>query len=681
MFRALIEEKVVTFGELQRAITAQFGRMVSSGLFRVAVSKDLLWETYLASFPSGTNPLFREQTEHDCTCCRHFVRALGDSATIIDGKLVSLWDVEIGGRYQPVVDALAALVKASPVDNLLMHSEHIVGTPSNRQLIDGTVLTWEHFHAALPAECVVSGKDIGPKLSDSRATHDVMLRGLTEITMESLDAILDLIAQNSLYRGEENKFAVDAFRKLKIAFDAVASDGRDLFVWSRVRSTAPSVSRIRNTSIGTLLVDLSEGADLDVAVPAFEAKLNPTNYKRPTALVSKAMIQRAKETIEGLGLTSALERRYATIDDLTINNVLFADRSAKRALDADVFARLTERIPESIKNLDRVEEIPVEKFFADVLPKAEGLEVLFENRHAVNLVSLVAPVHTDARLMFKWPNGFSWSYAGELADSIKERVKRAGGRVDGDLRCSLSWFNYDDLDLHMHEPTGEHIFFGNKRSAHGTGGELDVDMNAGSGQTRNAVENITYPARRQMHDGTYILAVHNYCQRETKDLGFDAEIEFDGIVHTFHYDKAMRTGQTVVVAEVSWSRKDGFKITKSLPSSQASRKAWGLDTQTFCKVSAVMLSPNHWDGHPVGNKHWFFMLEGCVNEERARGFFNEFLKPELDPHRKAMELVGSTMRTEESDRQLSGVGISSTRRDHLTCRVHGSFNRVVKVMF
>jgi hypothetical protein len=95
----------------------------------------------------------------------------------------------------------------------------------------------------------------------------------------------------------------------------------------------------------------------------------------------------------------------------------------------------------------------------------------------------------------------------------------------------------------------------------------------------------------------------------------------------------------------------------------------------------MMMSPNFWDDKTVGNKHYFFMLDGCLNDGKARGFFNEFFKEELTPHRKVLEMVGSKMRTDESDRQLSGLGFSSTQRNSVLCRVKGSFNRVVKITF
>jgi hypothetical protein len=39
------------------------------------------------------------------------------------------------------------------------------------------------------------------------------------------------------------------------------------------------------------------------------------------------------------------------------------------------------------------------------------------------------------------------------------------------------------------------------------------------------------------------------------------------------------------------------------------------------------------------------------------------------------------MKAEESSTQLSGLGFSSTQRNHVYVRVSGTFNRVVKVTF
>lgn len=664
------------FKSFSSAVAAQFQSIKPTGLFRVAVNGDELWRIYLESFPEGANPIFQKRTEHDCSCCRSFVKALGGVVSIAGGKIVTIWDVAVSAEYQPVVDALAAAVRRQPIENIFLHTEPTVGTANSRQLLeDKTVRTWDHFFVNLPREVVVKGEQIGPKLADARATHDVMKRGLEGVTLDSIDMVLELIAQNSLYRGEEHRHAVSEFRKLLTAFRLrdLSDDAGDLFVWANLQAAA---GRIRNTVMGTLLVDLSEGVDLDVAVRSFETKVAPTNYKRPTALVTKAMIEKAQQTVNELGYASALERRFATIEDITINNILFADRSARKAMN--VFDQMAAAAPVNMKSLDRVEEVSVEDFITKILPRADSLEVLFENAHLPNLVSLIAPSDPTANCMFKWSNRFSWSYAGELADSIKERVKRAGGNVTGDFRASLSWHNYDDLDLHLIEPSGEEVYYGHPVSRHG--GNLDVDMNAGAGRSRTPVENIVYERRGQMAEGLYQVSVKNFCQRETADVGFEVEMEFGGCVYQFAYPKAVVNQQRIPACSFNYTHKGGLQIVSSLPMTQASKTAWNLTTQAFHRVQVLMLSPNCWDDRTVGNKHYFFMLDGCRNDGQARGFFNEFLSSALEPHRKVLEVVGSKMRTDTSDRQLSGLGFSSTQRNQVVCRVGGSFSRVIRIL-
>lgn len=675
-------EATMEFNKFKSAVAKQFAKMSKGALFTTAVDKDKMWETYLAAFPEGSNLIYRKRTEHDCSCCKQFIRAVGNVVAIEDGRMISIWDVIIEDQnYQEVADAMSDLVRSAPIDNIFLHYKKTAGTDKSfEQIVDG-VKTWEHFFVNIPPRFVINKKDIGTKMSDAHADHDVFLRSLVELTDDSVDTVLELIAQNSLYRGEEHKFVVNVFKVYKNTFDKIDESSKDNFVWSLIDATPKSVLRIRNSAIGTLLIDLSKGKELEQAVKAFESVVAPSNYKRPTALVTKSMIESAKKKIQELGLTSALERRYATINDITINNILFADRSAKKVITGDVFDELSESVSENRKSFDKVEEVSIEKFLSDVLPTAQTIELMMDNSHKNNLVSLIAPVDPTAGSMFKWDNKFSWSYNGEMTDSIKEKVKKAGGNVTGDLCCRLTWYNRDDLDLHMIEPDHNHIYFHNKGELSRCGGMLDVDMNAGWTFSTTPVENIFYSDKKKMKEGVYELYVNQFALRDTGNVGFEVEIDFMGKVWNFVYDKMVKQGEDILVANFKYSKAEGIAFLGGMDSTKAVKTIWGVNTNTFQKVKTIMYSPNHWDGHGIGNKHFFFMLENCVNDEGARGFYNEFLKEEFTPHRKVFEIVGGKTKVADSNEQLSGLGFSSTQRNSVLCRVTGKFTRVIKVLF
>lgn len=694
----------MNFNVLKLAVAKQFERLQKHGMFRVdnlpdpegtpeaelqVPFKDQLWATYLGSFPAGSNELFRERTEHDCSCCKQFIRAVGNAVAIIDGKLETIWDVKVPAEpgYQVVADALAALVRSKPIADIFLHYEGHAGTDKNFEQLTSGVKTWEHFYVNIKREFVMPNKDIGKALNIPRTAKQTFLRSLTDIDTDTVQAVFDLIAQNSLYRGADYKFQVTEFLSQKKKFDKLTNDfDRSVFAWNGAKTLHGAVTGIGGSGIGALLYKIVEGTDFEDAIKFFETSIGcPTTFKRPTALVSKKMIENAKKTVDELGLTSALRRRYANLTDITINNVLFANSSTKQVLTGDVFDELGAATSQKVKALDRVEEITIEKFLSDVLPLSTSIELLVENRHTPNFMSLIAPMDPTAGQLFKWQNGFSWSYSGEFADSIKERVKAAGGSVEGDLCCRLAWNYDDDLDFHMHEPDGGHINFSSRSSR--LGGKLDVDANGMDGIRPNPVENIFYANRGKMRDGTYTLEVNNFNRRTSDGVGFEVEIECDGQKHNFVYDRVLPSKKSVKVAEIVY--KGGkFTVKPLIPSTTASKTVWNLPTQSFHQVNAVMLSPNYWDaveipgGHGlsgIGNLHYFFMLDGCQNDGSARGFFNEFLKAELTPHRKVMEIVGGKMKVEDTPNQLSGLGFSSTKRDEVVVRVKGSFTRTLKI--
>ena len=416
--------------------------------FVVETEYNELWDLYLSSYPEGTNPIYRKRQWFDCSCCRHFIRDIGGLVAIKDGVIHSIWDVNIGDdKYQPVADVLAAHVKTKAIKDIYLYRNIHVGTPESKEIINGVVNVYEHFYVQVPRWAYTSQDHIAEQKGNYRDTRNVFERSLREIDKTSIEDVLSLIASNSLYRGNEWEAQLKQLLKYKNEYDALITDRqKELYTWEKSLEAGMAIGRIRNHSIGVLLTDISEGVDLDTAVTRYEKIVAPANYKRPKEIFTKRMLEEAKEKIVELGYMDSLKRRHATLDDITINNILFANRdAASRVQEAgDLFAELEKDVKVNPKQFSRVEEVTIDKFIADVLPTAKELEVYVENRHAKNMVSLIAPEVKDSKTMFKWNNNFSWAYTGNMTDSdVKQNVKAAGGNVQGVLRFSIQWNDRD----------------------------------------------------------------------------------------------------------------------------------------------------------------------------------------------------------------------------------------------
>ena len=685
------------FKEFRALLQQHFNEMVKDGvpLFITDADEDKLYDLYLDSFPAGMNPIFRKRREFDCSCCRRFVKNIGKLVAFDkDHNLVTVWDFDTkSAKYQPVVDALAAYVKTCAIVNPYFVSSNMIsdgkfGTEMNYEYDADhkQVHTWDHFAVEIPKRFIIDPGAVLTKMGQWRDSANVFKRSLEELTMDAVDTVLELIAQNSLYRGKEFESLVRGFKLDKQFYDKLPAEKKPSYVWLAPCGMTIDRLRIRNTAIGTLLVNLSEGMDVDAAVIAFEKVVAPANYKRPKAIFTKKMLEDAQKTVTELGYMNSLGRRFATLDDITANNILFCNRdAAPRVMGAmNPFEAMAKSVAIDPKKFGRAEEIGIEKFVKDVLPTATGLELFMENRFAKNMVSLIAPQDKTAPSMFKWANAFGWAYTGNVTDSdIRENVKAAGGKVDGVLRFSIQWndvpgeWDQNDEDAHCIEPDGNHIYFHDKRNPY-TGGNLDVDIvNPEHGKA--AVENITWPNIKKMAEGEYSFYVNCFCARGGM-TGFRAEIEFNGQIYSFNYDKPLHNKQNVAVAKVTL--KDGrFTIKELLPSSTSTREIWNVNSNQFVPVSVVMYSPNYWDEQTGnGNRHYFFMLKDCVNPEKPNGFYNEFLKADLLQHKRVFEALGSQMAVQSVDDQLSGVGFSETQHNSFIVRVQGATERVLKVV-
>lgn len=650
----------MNFQAFATALAAHFETMSKYELYTVAIPGDHIWAAYLGAFPPGTDPIFHVMTQHDGSYDRQFVRTLGNVIAITStGKVTSIWDIQgLASPYDTVCATLDTIVKAAPIFNIFRTTEAAIGhAPNVVQLPDGTTHQFTHFRVPVDFRHRVGrNTTVDTVLGNVRSRVDVFQRGLTEITPAALDTVIDLMEQKVIYRGDEFEPSVRAFREFQRAFHAITSDvAANRFVW--LNSAVPAAT-IRNAVIGTLLTDLSEGVDTDRALKAFEQKVAPANYKRPTAAITPKMIAAALATLAELGLEKAVERRFAMIDDVSVTNVIWVDNSVRPQMKDGLAELLMSEVKHKGRSHDGI-DISANDFVSDVLPTAISLEVFFANQLQGNLMSLTAPVHADAPPLFKWGNGFGWSYNGNITDSIKEKVKAAGGNTNAVLRVSLAWFNYDDLDLHVVCPDG-HIYYANKQ------GILDVDMNAGGRNSRTPVENLSWSHPK---DGLYRITVDQFCQRETDDVGFTVELENAGNVTQYSYPQALRQHIPVIDFTVKNQKVTDVKAHPGITGQGIQQHKWGIATEQFVKVRTVLNSPNHWDGNRTGNKHVFFILDGCRNDEPVRGIYNEFLRPEFEPHRKVFEALGNKTKCEVTSEQLSGLGFSSTKRETVLFKV------------
>lgn len=675
-------------------------------LFEVTVDKDEMWSVYLESFPNNYNQIFRERRKHDCSCCRHFIKTIGNVGVIKDNKFVSIWDFDINSdEYSPSVKAMSEYIHSKVVSDIYVSKESNIGTAYNFELLeDGTQLKWEHFNLQL-GNCFVdkTSRSEGDIKGSFRDIRNVFKRSLDEISQDSVETVLELIFSNTLYKGEEWKSQLQEFLKYKKEYSKLTDKEKELYTWAKSSIVGSVIGKIKNHSIGTLLVNITEGMDLDTAVKKYEVIVAPSNYKRPKAIFTQKMLDDAKKTIEELGYMDSLNRRYAVLDDITVNNILFSNRDSAKKIKGSVFDDMAVEISKP-KKFSKVEEMSADKFIRDILPNVQEVELYLENKHRNNMVSLIAPKISDSKNMFKWSNNFSWAYSGNITDSeLKQQVINKGGRTDGVLRMSSSW-NHDGkrnqslMDFHVFLPNSSqqasfsngveiHDNYGNSnrvgwnnRTNHQTGGNQDVDYTTQAPIGYIPVENITFPSMEKLPEGIYTFKAHNWNFRNTAE-GFRSEIEFSGQVLEFEYNKPLKHKEWVTLAEIEL--KNGqWTVLKSLECKDVQKDIWNLKTNQFVPVSVVCYSPNYWDKQDnIGHRHLLFMLKDCVNPELPNGFFNEFLKEDLMKHKHVFEALGSKMRVEDSENQLSGLGFSMTKRSELIVKVKGNTERIFKLKF
>lgn len=702
---------------INKQLQEQFDKMSNFKLYRSSLTGQQVWDLYISSFKS--DPIFRdpESSEHKCNLCNNFLRRYGNIVAINDKlETMTIFDIEADEEYTPVVNALSkALKKAKIADVFFETFEELKQLPYEKcnktndrfqlgvndnvkqynkeeadkfgVVTEGEIRKFSHLHLFLNKKYVdMTGKSYDSIKAEYRDAKNVFQRAMEEISLDTLLLVKDLINQGSLLDGTAHLFKIEAMIPLKEEYNSLKKNETDNWLWEK--SYKFNLAKFRNELIGVLCTELSEGEELNKACQSWNKRVDPANYMKAVAPITKKQIEEAKLFVEENGYTESFNRRFATIDDIKVSEILHSNIGKDKIKDVSIFDNVKSTSTQHKRNeFENIEEVHIDKFMKDILPGCTNVEIFLKNEHEGNFVSLTTANNPDSKPIFKWNNNYSWTFKGNLAgkSQIKETVKMKGGNVEGVLRCSMIWnesgSDNSDLDLWCRQPDGTRIGFstGYRKDQYNkftsSGGQLDLDITNPGGKL--AVENIYFIDLKKLKDGEYQFWVNPY--RTHNSQGFKAEMEFDGQIFSYEYNQAVN--RDVPIANVT-VKNGKFTIEHLLQESGvSSRELYGLETNQFHKVNLICLSPNHWGDNNVGNKYYLFMIDKCKVDEPIRSFHNENLISELTTHRKVLDTLANVNMIAPAKKQLSGLGYNSTVNDEVIVKLAGTHKRMLKIKF
>lgn len=665
----------------EELLKLNFDKNVQSykNLFQTNASN--LFETYLANIPQKDRQLY------NCNCCKSFINKYGNLVVIdSDGtKKSAIWNLDVTPLFfRDAVKAVLNEVMRAKVVGVFLHDEEIIGTTGN-------INEWTHLSLDYPSNLTVSTrvKTVGQQMAEKKEEFRMLMNAVLEYSGNNYNAVdnaIQLINSESLYRGDRISSQAIWFRNVVQSFKlAKTTYEKQNVVWLAVATAPTGFTHVRSSVFGSLLQDIVDGYSTNSIISRFNDKMNPSNFMRSQSEPTENSIAQAEKLIMSLGLADSLERKYATMDEIPKEELLWEDNSSTlKKVVRDTSSGVFGHIKTQKNNTEHFIEVnlPIsvmtwEKFKRTILPFAESIEAMVDDE--TRLMALVNAKNNDSSNILNWDNKFSWYYHGGVDAEIRQRVEDAGGRYENnDIRCSLIWNNYTDLDLHCLTPKGNHIYFGNKRDF--TGGYLDIDMNAGGRQTTKPVENIRWENARE---GVYEFFVDNFSDRNNGDNPFKVELEVEGKVYT-HIGHLGYGGKKQVFKFI-YKKGKPIEFIGENKHNTSSSSDWNVQLGTFLKVKAVTPSPNMWGKNPnerSGN-HTFFLLDGLKDESegKGRGFFNEMLQSDLRQIRKTLEAyTAQTPIYGIENADAFGLGYSKDQEWNLTLKVKSdNSTRIIKI--
>jgi hypothetical protein len=258
--------------------------------------------------------------ENSCGTCRAFMKRYGGAVVVgVDGKATSaLWSANgAPPQYAKAVAAIAAEVERRPITSVFRSNASSWGFPERGSWSHLAVIPPEHqVHS--PSALATTGQYVAAKNAD----RETLARAVAEFPHPVVKKAVALLRTEQLYRSDAILGAGSWLLELHKKIDTVHGRGeaaqrrRENLIWLAAATAPAGYCHVKSGMIGTLLSDFAADLPFDSVKRRFAEKMNPLQYRRPTAAPTAAMIARAERVIAELRAAGSLERRFAKLADV-----------------------------------------------------------------------------------------------------------------------------------------------------------------------------------------------------------------------------------------------------------------------------------------------------------------------------------------------------------------------------
>lgn len=385
------------FHALVAHVKSTFAKHASKLIFNVQTDGVSFNATYLDSLPE------HEHDGHNCFTCRDFLKRFGSLAYVArDGKLCSaVWDeTDAPAGYGPVIKALREKAEAGKISGRFFSDEEILGTEHKGER---NGLEWEHFNIPRPEKAEVGVADTIPGLEAEAALRKrLFAESLGEFKDDLLkDALHQFTYDPELAQREGQDKLLEMYIEARNAVKATTGKERANLIWWWSNRLPRGAATITNTALGEFLAMLPSNERL--ARSRYLEATRSDKYMRPAAEAKEGAINAAEKLIATLGLTTALQRRAATLDDIPEGIWVWQhpEEEAKADQPGGVFDKLRKQTAEQPNRPIQGPNKDWGEFVREILPKAKSVQYQIPDGR-VNFGRFVTQADPEANPILIW---------------------------------------------------------------------------------------------------------------------------------------------------------------------------------------------------------------------------------------------------------------------------------------